>query len=141
MDRLTLNQQLAQGSTGVSWTPRITENQLRAIEDALGPGTAEVHRGRLRSYVESGDLNALDSAEQATLGEWTRRARAGALTQDDVKRIWPRKVAVVALAASSATSQGVARKRPPQPRPRLEVEEPAAGYPIHEPRESARPHS
>lgn len=47
-------------------------------------------------------MNLLDPDEQATLSELTRRARAAALTQDDVKRIWPRKVAVVALAASAA---------------------------------------
>ena len=59
---------------------------------------------RLRAYVESGDLESLSDDEVATLQDLTRRAKNAALTSDDVKRIWPRKVAVVILDGSKGAA-------------------------------------
>lgn len=98
MDRAQLNDWLARGSLGSSWKPRITEKQLDAISATVGRSTIGIDGTRLRSYVESGDRESLSAEEWEELRALTDQAKAAALTPDDAKRIWPRKVAVVVLA-------------------------------------------
>ena len=96
-DRANLNRRLQIGSRGERWVPRMTQNQLDAIQSALFDSVLDIDMGRLGAYVYSGDIDQLNGSERASLAELTRKAKAAALSDDDVKRIWPRKVAVVAL--------------------------------------------
>jgi len=90
-----LNASLVEGSLGERWTPRINQRQLDAICAAVSGAVYEIDADRLDCCVRTGDRAQLAAAERATLENLTRQAKQHAVTPDDVKRMWPRKIAVV----------------------------------------------
>jgi len=95
----TLNVALSQGSSRKAestWQPRCSALQKEAIQRALAGKTLPFEE--LSEYVATGDLARVSADTHHLLTTTVTQARAG-LTASQAKRIWPRKVAAVALMA------------------------------------------
>ena len=85
----------AVGRTGKKgWEARVTGKQLAAIQRALTGQQFEVDD--LSGYVATGDAAHCSPETMSRLQAAVKAAKTG-LTESQAKRIWPRKVAAVAL--------------------------------------------
>lgn len=92
-----LNAALLQGSHRTedsTWVPRVSAVQEEAIRRALTG--RKLNLAVLEAYSATGDLSAVPADQATLLREVVKQAKAG-LTPSQAKRIWPRKVAAVAL--------------------------------------------
>lgn len=101
-DVYALNKRLAQATHGTTWGPRLTREQLRAIETAIGASPPAIDPEHLRGYAGSGDWEHLTEEEQVIINHLTRQAQEIAvntpdirLNAADIRRLSPHKVAVV----------------------------------------------
>jgi hypothetical protein len=86
------------GSTGKTWTPRVTKAQEEAILAAAPTGFEAT--GTIEAYVLSGDVSELRAEEAAQIKAIRKAAQERMPNESAARRIWPRKVAAVLLANS-----------------------------------------
>lgn len=87
------------GSKATTWVPRITAMQEAAMLRGLSGKTFTPDQYReLGEYVQTGDLSCLAPETKKILDTAIEHAKGG-LTPSQAKRIWPRKIASVAIQA------------------------------------------